>query len=228
MSQSLVQDADVAAFGVRESYTFRHVTASVLAAIAWAGVAAQAVGLIAIAQRHGWTAGQLLNGFFAYFTNLTNVLVAVLLTQHAIVRRPPRSRLAVSIDASAVVYIAIVGIVNAVMLRGVWTPHGWFLIGDVLCHIVLPIGYPIYWLAVISKSRLPWGDSLRWLVYPALFGVISVVRGMIIHWYPYPFFNKDKLGIAKVLLVLGVLGAAIVLIGAVVIAVDRALCDRDE
>ena len=201
--------------------------AGALALLAWLGLAAQIIGIVHSGLTRGWSIGHLLSSFVSYFTNLTNLLVAVLLTRHFFnAARSLKSRVAISIDAAAVVWIGTVGAVNALMLRGIYSPHGIFLLGDILCHDVLPIAYPIYWIALVPKTRLPWGDSLRWLSYPALFGIISEVRGRLTHWYPYPFFNADKLGLGNVTLIMLFLGAALIVSGAMVIAIDRQLCDR--
>jgi hypothetical protein len=64
------------------------------------------------------------------------------------------------------------------------------------------------------------------LIYPLAYLVVVMLRGALVHEYPYPILNADKLGYGQV--ALGCLGmlAGFIVIYAVVVSVDRLLGRR--
>ena len=40
----------------------------------------------------------------------------------------------------------------------------------------------------------------QWLVYPALYGAYTLIRGPVADWYPYPFIDVSVLGITRTLI----------------------------
>ena len=93
--------------------------------------------------------------YFGFFTVLTNILVALVLTS-ACLRPASRAFLGQPGTRSAVlVYIAMVGIIYSVLLRPYWKPSGVQLITDSLLHDVLPPLYFLYWIGFVPKGALP-------------------------------------------------------------------------
>jgi hypothetical protein len=58
---------------------------------------------------------------------------------------------------------------------------------------VVHVGFPLYaiadWLMDPPGGRIGWGRALLWLVYPTVYVAYTFVRGAIVGWYPYPFFD---------------------------------------
>jgi hypothetical protein len=125
------------------------------------------------------------------------------------------------VKAAAVLYIAIVGIVYGLVLRSLWHPQGWQLLADVIRHDVMPIVYPVYWLVFVPKGSLRWADAVRWLGFPAVYLVFSLVRGALTGFYPYPFLDVKVQGYPHLAFNAAVLLFVFLGLGLALVAVDR-------
>jgi hypothetical protein len=97
-----------------------------------------------------------------------------------------------------VVYIIVVGVVYEQLLRHLWHPQGMQLLADLVLHDAVPLLYSLYWLVFISKGGLRWSDPAIWLLYPVVFFLYSMFRGVTFGIYPYPFINAAPLGFERV------------------------------
>ena len=161
--------------------------------------------------------------FFSFFTILTNILTAAVFT--AVVFEPKAgwgkwlSR--PSVQAATAVYIAIVGMVYQLLLRQLWNPQGAQWVADVLLHSILPVGYVVYWLLFAPRAGLNWKDSVTWLIYPGVYLVYILARGIVSGLYPYPFVDVNVLGYGGVLTRAGLLLLVFLGMGLLVVAVGR-------
>ncbi len=171
--------------------------AGVLAGIGWAGLAIQFYLMVRAGLSQRQIVLAILN-YFSYFTILTNLLIASILTISA---WPPAldretELVGLRIAAGAVVYILVVGLIYVVALRRLWNPTGLQWVADLIVHYVMPIGYPIFWITLMRRSFLRWRKIVLWLAYPLAFVFITEVRGACSGWYPYPFLDAGSLGYA--------------------------------
>lgn len=133
--------------------------------------------------------------FFSYFTNLSNIFAAVVLIIGAIYLLQQREPTATDeiIRGTAVVCMALVGIVFSILLRnedlGSLLP--WV---NIVLHYVMPVVMVLDWLYQPPKSKLVAKQTVFWLIFPFLYFVYSVIRGSIVGFYAYPFFNPAKVG----------------------------------
>ena len=163
---------------------------------------------------------------FSYFTIETNMLLAMILTATALRPQAESFFLQPGVKLAGIVYIIIVGVVYATLLRHLWNPQGVRLFADRLLHIAMPVFYPLYWLAFAPKGETSRVDPFRWLIYPVVYFVYILARGAVFDLYPYPFLNVAKLGYLQVFLnALGLL-AAFLGLGLCVAGLDRALGAR--
>ncbi len=163
--------------------------------------------------------------FFSYFTILTNLVVAVALTGPAIASDGRLGRWTTSegVRAAVAMYIAVVGLVYHTLLAGTWNPEGLQLVVDQILHTVMPIAFVLDWLLFTPKGRLRWIDPVKWLAYPLLYGVWTVIHGQMIGWYPYWFIDIGELGWARAMTNFGALLVFFLALGLVVVALDRGL-----
>jgi hypothetical protein len=161
--------------------------------------------------------------FFSFFTILTNLLVAVVLT--AAVFRPRWGKWfhRPSVQAGSAVYIGIVGIVYQLLLRQLWNPQGAQWLADFLLHSVIPLGYVVYWLLFAPRTGLQWKDALAWLAYPAVYLIYILARGAAIGVYPYPFVDVTVLGYAGVFVRAAMFLVVFLVMGLLAVAVGRSL-----
>jgi hypothetical protein len=194
-----------------------------VAAAAWIGLGVQYYGRLHFASQLGLWRNTML--FLGYFTVLSNLLVglAALLPLVAPRRAAGRFMLRPAVRSGVLLYIAITGIVNFVLLRGLWTPHGWSLVGDTLLHYIVPLLFALDWLVLVPKGSLRWRDALPWLGFPLAYTAYALGSGALTGFYPYPFLNVNRLGYGGTLLNIGALAAGIVAFALMLVALDRLL-----
>jgi hypothetical protein len=173
--------------------------ASVGAFLGWFGLALQLY--LMLVQAPGPERLGAVITFFSFFTILTNIFAALVFSAVALqpkggwaewLQRP-------SVQASAAVYIAIVGMIYQLLLRQLWNPQGAQWVADVLLHSIMPVGYVLYWLLFAPRDGLSWKDAVTWLAFPGVYLVYTLARGAVSGVYPYPFVDVKVLGYAGVL-----------------------------
>ena len=174
--------------------------AAAVALFAWYGLVLQLYVTVATARSQGTSIASAIVNYISFFTILTNLLVAVVLTA---ARARINSTLAAfckrpTVQTAVMVFIAIVGIVYSLVLRNLWDPEGLQKIADVLLHDAVPLFYLVYWLRFVPKGNLHFRNVSSWLIYPGVYLVYTMLRGAISGRYPYPFLDVTGLGYARV------------------------------
>ncbi|RZK83192.1 MAG: hypothetical protein EOO92_00130 [Pedobacter sp.] len=140
--------------------------------------------------------------FFSFYTILTNILVAVMVTTIYFSKNDGKSLgfyYRPSIQTSITMHITIVGLIYNLLLRGLWWNGGLqSIIHDVL-HSVLPLLTILYWWCYTDARRVKYTDIFIWLVYPFIYTIYTFLRGTYVKWYPYPFMNVDEFGYTQVI-----------------------------
>ncbi|MDQ6746011.1 MAG: Pr6Pr family membrane protein [Actinomycetota bacterium] len=132
---------------------------------------------------------------FAFFTIQSNLLVglATLL-------------LAVRLDRSSTAFaiLRLSGLV-AIIFTGVgfyagFSPlhlKGWNTVWNELLHTVVPMMTVLGWLLIgprrIVSRRVAWLS----VIFPVGWLAFTLIRGAIVHWYPYPFIDVTQLGYGR-------------------------------
>lgn len=161
------------------------------------------------------TPGYLFWNFFGYFTIQSNVFVAVALgvTLVAAARRRRADRVVSLLRGAATVSIATTGVVYNTLLVNVDVQTSVSWANDVL-HRWMPLYMVLDWLLFSDRARLVMRDVWWFLVYPAVWLVVVLVRGATDGWVPYPFLNPSQgygvvalycLGVAVFIALMGVL-----------------------
>lgn len=128
--------------------------------------------------------------YFSYYTNLSNVLACIVLTFSGfyIIRRRKSSLFDDMIRASMTLYMIITGIVYIVLLRdvelGLLMP--WV---NIVLHIITPLAVILDWIYQPPRTKFSLRQIGFWLIFPAAYLTYTLVRGSVVHWYPYPFLN---------------------------------------
>lgn len=133
--------------------------------------------------------------FFSYFTNLANLLAALVLIATASLRLASRE-LSSALESARVisaVNMAVVGIVFTVLLRNVdlGSLQPWV---NVLLHYVMPVAVVLEWLLRPPRTGFTARHVGLCLVIPLVYLAYVLVRGAAISWYPYPFLNPAHAG----------------------------------
>ncbi len=173
-------------------------SAAAIAAVAWAAIVTEGVTGIAAWMAKGLSFAEALFQFLRYFTILTNIFLACLMSTAVwrLLRREPLP--SASFFAAAVVYAAVMSVIYEALLRRLWSPRGVQFVTDFAMHDLVPALVLMFWIAYAPKVPLGWRDAARWLEYPAVYFVATELAGLAGFGYPYDFLDVDKLGFAGV------------------------------
>ena len=138
--------------------------------------------------------------FFSFFTIQSNILAVAALFALVLVPAARRTPLFDGVRVAAVLYIAITGLVFALLLAGLQeelqTTIPWV---DFVVHKLVPAVIVIDWLVDPPRHRLPLAVAFAWLAYPLAWFAYTLVRGARVDWYPYPFVDVGAHGYGRVL-----------------------------
>jgi hypothetical protein len=78
------------------------------------------------------------------------------------------------------------------------------------------------WILDPPQSRLAVRDALLWLVYPIAWAVLTVARGAVDGWYPYPFLDPANGGYGQVAITIVAITAGFVALASITVAIGNA------
>jgi hypothetical protein len=170
------------------------------------GFASAAIAAIAYQFARSAETDFLKANFLSFFTIQSNILAVVALFLLVVVPRERRTPLFDGARTAAVLYMAITGVVFALLLAGLQedlqTSASWV---NFVVHKLMPVVLVADWLVDPPRHRLPGWTVLAWLTYPLAWFAYTLARGAGVDWYPYPFVDVSEHGYG------GVLGSAVVL-----------------
>ena len=138
--------------------------------------------------------------FFSFFTIQSNLIAVAALFALVLVAPAQRTPLFDGARNAAVLYMAITGVVFALLLSGLQedlqTSASWV---DFVVHKLMPVVLVADWLVDRPRHRLARWTVLAWLAYPLAWLGYTLVRGASADWYPYPFVDVSDLGYGGVL-----------------------------
>lgn len=165
--------------------------------------------------------------YFHYFTIQTSILnVGVLLAggMFALMRTTDPGGYVV-LRASTVAYAVLTGVVYNVLLAGIPANDGYIESSgfpNAIEHVWAPTFIAIEWLLMPGRSRLSWRVLWVAVVYPLVWVIGSMARGLAGDgWFPYFFLNVPETGVTGVVIYVVGLAGFIVALTAVVIALGR-------
>lgn len=161
--------------------------------------------------------------YFGYFTLLTNILCAAILT--AFVRNADgnvgRFLRRAGVVTAAAASIIVVGVVYHLLLAQQWDPQGIDLVVDTLLHTVNPILFVLAWTRLVPRGAVSLAQTPWWASYLLGYAAYILVRGAIIHEYPYHFIDVTQLGYGVALRNAALLGLAFVALSAGMVGLNR-------
>jgi hypothetical protein len=163
--------------------------------------------------------------YFSFFTIISNILVAIVVTPVAFWPHSFLARLVTrpGFAGAVALYIIITGLIFNLLLRDLEVLTGFDQVCNLCLHYVMPVLYPIFWLLFIAKGTLRWTHALWWLIWPLAYAAISLIRGPIVGWWPYPFIDASIHSTWQLILnILGV-SAGFIVVGLLLVLIDRLL-----
>ncbi|MBF9034882.1 hypothetical protein HKCCE2091_11580 [Rhodobacterales bacterium HKCCE2091] len=199
----------------RTAPSYLRPTAALIALTALAALAAQVHASIQSGMRPDIAVTEMAR----YFTVLTNALVAGTFGLIAYGTARPRTLWLASLTLS----IALVGIVNHLLLRGLRELSGYALAADIGFHYVVPVMVVAWWVIYAPKSRLRLDHVPGLALWPAIYCAYALGRGVLDGQFPYPFLDPDTIGWSAVMGNLVGLGLALLSGGALMWLLARRL-----
>ena len=189
----------------------RNVAAAIVALICWAGLAIQFSATYA--NQHDVVSTLWI--LVRFFTVLTNLALAIIMTWVAIGRRVSPFLL-----GGITLAILLVGVVYMTLLRGLIELSGGALLADTLLHKVSPVVMALWWLFFAPRAKLKRSDPIWWAAYPLAYFIYALVRGHYEGKYPYPFMNLDRLGPVQTAINAGGIAMAFIIAGVALVWID--------
>lgn len=165
--------------------------------------------------------------FLGYMTIWTNILVTLyfLLALLAPDSRPGVFFKRPAVQGGLFIYIFIVAVVYHFVLAKIWSPTGLHYVADLLLHYLMPLIYMLYWIFFAGKGKLMLKNSVLWLVYPLVYAAYALLRGAIIHDYPYPFIDAAELGYPAVIRNILLFALAYLVSGLILVFINNRLLE---
>ncbi len=165
---------------------------------------------------------------YVYFTNQSNLLLAVVMLWGGIAVLARRTEPAPWLFGAVTLFILITGLVSYLILDP--APPGEEVIAlglthDQLVHRLTPIAAFVHYLLMVPHRRLRIRNAAYWLLYPVAYCAFTTVRGVLSPGsdYPYGFIDVSELGYGGLLLNVLIYGVGFFVLGLVLVGIDRVL-----
>lgn len=126
--------------------------------------------------------------FFSFFTILSNLFAAIYLIYFGFTNN--YSLKSQVMRGAITLYMLMTGVIFALLLSGIenirLTAVPW---DNLVLHYLMPIVVVGDWLLNPPKKILPGRAVTLWIIFPVAYVIYTLIRGVIVAWYPYPFFN---------------------------------------
>ena len=165
--------------------------------------------------------------WITYFTILSNILVAVVVTLLAVrpglfSRQDGVGVLWRTLRLDGLLMITITGIVyNLLLATG--GKSGWDLVSNTMLHMVTPLVTLIVWIIAGPRGLVTARVIGLSLLLPLLWAAFALIRGGIVGAYPYPFLDVSSNGLASVLTFILAIVIVAVCLAFVLMGIDAAL-----
>lgn len=164
-----------------------------------------------------------ITGLLPFFTIQSNVAYGVFAAFRGRATPP-------ALKGAVTLYVAITGLVYHLVLTN---PASGFAVGPVqrdlpeaignqFLHTVVPLLAVLDWLLFDERGRFRWRYALYWLAFPLGYLAFALIRGLIVHRYPYPFIDVRDLGYDGVSISAVAFAVAFWILGLLFVAIDHA------
>jgi hypothetical protein len=202
----------------------------------WFGLTAVIVGfglvlqlILAARNDSGYFATPLSRAFnlLFFFTVLSNIMVTV--ASALLYFNPRRSSLAFNVlRLTSVIGIAVTGVVFHGVLSGLQELQGADKLADFILHTLSPIMAVLGWLVFGPRGLTSKRVVGMTCIFPIIYGAVTLIRGPIVDWYPYPFMDPRDKGYGHVTLYCVIIAVLFVSLAAGANEIDEWLAGRQR
>ncbi|SES18064.1 hypothetical protein SAMN04487944_12226 [Gracilibacillus ureilyticus] len=170
------------------------------------------------------------------FTIQSNLIVSLtfLFSSFTLLKRKDDDSLLAYFKNASVLFMAVCILTYHFLLASGGEYEGFRIITNFTLHYLIPILVFLNWLLFESKQKYRFRSILYWMIFPAIYTAVSLLRGLVDGFYPYFFFNPNGeipagvgsyanvgLFIVAFLLVLAVFGAVLIIFNRLFIYFSR-------
>lgn len=165
--------------------------------------------------------------YFAFFTIQTAMINIVVLFVGGIMalRLERDTQLYTAIRACVFSYALVTAVVYNLLLRDVPNADGYVgpMWPNESLHVWIPIYIAVDWLLTPGRVRIGWSTLLLAASFPLTWVAITLTRGHLTGWYPYPFLEPDgPNGVMGIVIYVVGIAALIISLTALAVIINRA------
>lgn len=179
--------------------SLRRLLSPLTATVAWVALLVQLPLSVQGGVARGDTVARAVADYFSYYTILTNLLVALVLTVPAVAPRSAAGKVLghALTRWTAAAAILVVGIAYHLLLSDLYDPTGAAAVTDLGFHYLVPALYALTWvLALPLPASAPgWRGAAALSAYPVAYFAYLLARGAVVGSYPYFFVDAGALGV---------------------------------
>lgn len=161
--------------------------------------------------------------YFTYFTIITTILaVAVTAVGGVMALRLPVDTVRYTVARMSILtYAVVTTVVYNVLLRSI--PDEGFVVspwpGEIM-HVWIPIVLVLDWLVSPGRPALRWTGLRIVVIFPLAWLALTLLRGAVTGWYPYPFLEPATGWVSVTTYIVGI-AAFIVALASLAITYSR-------
>jgi hypothetical protein len=174
-------------------------TVTVRAAFGYFRLALAIVCLVSLVSRFMWGLGSATfqaSNFFGYLTMQSNISFTVISVVAAIVAltRADDPDWLTTVRTAVLAFTVSSGVIFAILVqqsgaRGFSLVVPW---SDQVLHFWLPAFALIEWIAAPGRGKAPWTTVTFAVIFTVVWGILTLIRGAIVGWYPYFFLDPNQ------------------------------------
>ncbi|HEX8348179.1 MAG TPA: Pr6Pr family membrane protein [Actinoplanes sp.] len=199
-------------------------------------VAFRLLTAVAVAAGVGCTAAgaATVTGLLPYFTIQSNLAYGAFAVWAAVRARRGELVTSAPLKGAVTLYVVITGLVYHLVLTN--SASGFAMaavqrdltasVGNQLLHTVVPLLAVLDWLLFDTRGHYRWRYAVYWLAFPMAYLIFSLLRGLVVHRYPYPFIDAGELGYGGVAISTVFFTVTFWILGTIFVAIDRMLSGR--
>lgn len=143
------------------------------------------------------------DGFFVYYTNLSNLVAFSLMAylwfiEYQILKGKPNTFKYPSVRFVITIMILVTLIIYNTLLGNMFDPTYW-RVRNVIMHLVGPMMVVLDFLLFNPKNNLKWRAIMESLILPYLYVIVTLIIGLFTNSYPYFFLDVNNIGYSGVL-----------------------------
>jgi len=189
-----------------------------------------AFGFIAVLASLGLFVAKYQNSFYVYFTNISNYICIGIMLAELIetIKKNKDSYTTFNpvIKFMGILMILLTFFVFNILLAKDRPLEQNLTVSSLLLHVTLPIMFVADWFLFYERKQVKWYYPLLSILVPLIYVIFIFTRAWLLNGvgeviYPYFFFDLNELGLNSVLSWILVLLIAFVIVGFMVLGLDR-------